>query len=279
MGKIRIKTLGDETVEKKQREEARLDREAKQAKKQAEAKKIEAEKEMGQKAEEVKVTEAPKSQEKAASSEEKKKTVKKKFALKRAQKHGVNYVNVAKLVEKNKSYSLAEALVVLPKLKRAKFDETVELHINTTQAVSGNMTLPHGTGKKMRVAIADDDVIAKVSSGKIDFDILLAQPQMMPKLAKVARILGPKGLMPNPKNGTITAKPEEVAKKYEGGQINFKSEAKFPILHLTVGKLSFAEKKLGENIETAIRAVGSQNIKTLTLKSTMSPGIKLNPLL
>ncbi len=98
----------------------------------------------------------------------------------------------------------------------------------------------------------------------------------MSKLAKVARILGPRGLMPNPKNGTITPKPQEVAKKFQGGQINFKTESKFPILHLTVGKISFGEKKLSENIQSALSAIQTKNIKNITLKSTMSPGIKLD---
>ena len=98
---------------------------------------------------------------------------------------------------------------------------------------------------------------------------------MMAKLAKVAKVLGPKGLMPNPKNGTITEKPEEVAKKYEGGQVNFKTEAKSPLMHLTVGKMSFGKEKLTQNIESLISAVKKANIRNATLKSTMSPGIKI----
>jgi large subunit ribosomal protein L1 len=135
--------------------------------------------------------------------------------------------------------------------------------------------LPNGTGKKTKVAIADDALIAEVEKGVISFDILVATPSMMPKLAKVAKVLGPKGLMPNPKNGTITDKPEEVAKKYEGGQVNFKTETKTPIIHLTVGKMSFGHEKLTENINALITAVKKSNIVNATLKSTMSPGIKL----
>ena len=98
---------------------------------------------------------------------------------------------------------------------------------------------------------------------------------MMVKLAKVAKILGPRGLMPNPKNGTIAAKPEEVAKKFEGGQLNYKTEAKAPIIHLTVGKMSFGPEKLTENIEAFIAAIKKPNIVNVTLKSTMSPGLKI----
>ena len=158
----------------------------------------------------------------------------------------------------------------------AKFDETVELHVNTiATGISGNITLPHGAGKKTRVAIATDALIAEIEKGKIDFDVLLSAPEMMPKLAKVAKILGPRGLMPNPKNGTISPKPEELAKKFEEGLMNFKTEAKAPIIHMVVGKMSFGPEKLSENIASAIDAIKKANIINVTLKSSMSPGIKL----
>jgi large subunit ribosomal protein L1 len=270
MGKIRIKTLGDEEKEKKQKEEERKRREAKIAESKAEAKKVEAE-ESPVIANEVKQSQT---QEVAT---DKEKSKKQKTSVSHVQKHSSKYTEIAALVDKNKAYKLQEALTVLPKLKRAKFDETVELHINTIdKGISGNVTLPHGTGKQVRVAIASDEVIAKVEKGVIDFDVLIAEPSMMPKLAKVARFLGPRGLMPNPKNGTISPTPSEVAKKYQGGAINYKTESKFPILHLSVGKVSFGEDKLAENIKTIIGAVQTKNIKTATLKSTMSPGIKLD---
>ena len=137
------------------------------------------------------------------------------------------------------------------------------------------MTLPHGTGKKTRVVEATDELIAEIEKGKISFDILVAKPEMMPKLARVAKVLGPRGLMPNPKAGTITDKPEEIIKKFEGGQINFRSETKAPIVHLTVGRISMGPDKLSENINTAIKAVNKSKIRNVTLKSTMSPGIKI----
>jgi large subunit ribosomal protein L1 len=98
----------------------------------------------------------------------------------------------------------------------------------------------------------------------------------MPKLAKVARTLGPRGLMPNPKTGTVTTKPDEVAKKYEGGQINFKTEAKFPLIHIAVGKVSFGDDKLTQNIKVVLDAIDKKKIKNATLKSTMSPAIHLD---
>ena len=98
----------------------------------------------------------------------------------------------------------------------------------------------------------------------------------MPKLARVARVLGPRGLMPNPKNGTVSPKPDEVAKKFAGGQMNFKTEAKAPILHMVVGKMSFGNQKLQENIKVALQTVSVKNVKNATLKSTMSPGLRLD---
>lgn len=258
MGKIRVKALGDEELEQKQKKEA----EARKAKK------------VQEKIEPVLTAKEPVS--------ETKKPVVSKYAKKvgdrkPARSHSHKYVAVAEKVDKHKIYSLSEAVTLLPELSVAKFDETVELHINTREkGISGNISLPHGTGKQVRVVIASDAIIADVEKGKIDFDVLLAEPSMMPKLAKVARILGPRGLMPNPKNGTVTPKPEEAAKKFEAGQVNFKTESKFPILHMSVGKVSFGDKKLVENITVAIQAVQLKNIKNVTLKSTMSPGLRLD---
>ncbi|EKD85818.1 MAG: 50S ribosomal protein L1 [uncultured bacterium] len=202
------------------------------------------------------------------------KTKKSKFIKKKTR--STIYKTKLMEVEKNKIYSLSDALELLRKMKMAKFDETVELHINTTEAgISGQVKLPHGTGKEIRVAIADDDVLAEVEKNKINFDILIAEPSMMPKLARVAKVLGPRGLMPNPKNGTISDNPEEAMKKFQGGQINFKTESKIPLIHLSIGKTSFEDKELAENIKTIITAVKRDRIRKITLKSTMSPGIRL----
>jgi large subunit ribosomal protein L1 len=278
MGKIRIKTLGSDEAEKKEKKKQEARAQAKKAKEQfvqapAEEKKAE-----------VTVSEKPNEGITEDASQKTDKKPAKKETVKR-QKHGTSYVAIAQLVEKNKIYTLNDALSILPKLKRAKFDESVELHINTTQSgISGNVILPHGTGREVRIIIADassdakavDDLIKKIESGTIDFDILIATPDSMSKLAKVARVLGPRGLMPNPKNGTVTPKPAEAAKKYQGGQVNYKTESKFPVLHLTVGKVSFGDKKLAENIKAFLHAVDTKNIKDITLKSTMSPGIKID---
>jgi large subunit ribosomal protein L1 len=272
MGKIRVKTFGDEEEEKKQKEKLERKKEAKKTEKEVGAEAGEKDVESEIKAEEAIVA----SQEEKPHSAKASRGKKEKFQKKQQAFHSTQYTNLAKLVDASKIYSLSEALELLEKLQRNKFDETVELHINTVSTgISGNVTLPHGTGKKTRVAIANEGLIAEIEKGIINFDILVAQPEIMAKLAKVAKILGPRGLMPNPKNGTITQNPEEVVKKYEGGQINFKTEAKSPIMHLTVGKMSFGAKKLTENIESMLKAVKKSNIANITLKSTMSPGLKL----
>jgi large subunit ribosomal protein L1 len=284
MGKIRIKNLGDEK-QKKQEKKKTAPSPVIPARPSVEVSPL-----VGKVADAPRGTGIPGSHQTenhtnqtATKTKTYKKTKKSKFAKK--QKLSNSYIAVAQKIDKNKKYLTLEALKILPSLKRAKFDETVELHINTTeQNISGNIILPHGTGKKIKIEIANlaedpkhvEEIVKKVEAGNIDFDILIATPDSMSKLAKIARVLGPRGLMPNPKNGTVTPKPQEVAKKFQGGQINFKTESKFPILHLTVGKISFGEKKLSENIQSAIAAVQTKNIKNITLKSTMSPGIKLD---
>lgn len=271
MGKIRVKTLGNEEAEKKQKQEAKKKAENKKLVKGAKGgERIVA---VGPTEEELAKLEIPKVEAIKSPKEEKKQT-KARAVSKRVRSK--NYQAVAKIVDRSKKYTLSEALDLISKLKRAKFDETVELHINTIEkGISGNVTLPHGTGKKVRVAIADEALISNVEKGKIDFDVLLAEPSFMPKLAKVAKFLGPRGLMPNPKNGTISTDPKTLAKKYEGGQISFKTEAKSPVMHLTVGKISFGEKKLSDNINTMLGVIKKEKIRNVTLKSTMSPGIKI----
>jgi len=279
MGKVRVKTIGIEEEEDKQKKKLKERNDAKKAanllKKQAE-KEIEEPKETNTK-EEV----AEKSADEKAN---KKKKNSKYKTSKKTKPHSGSYLAMAKLVDSNKKYTIQEALKILNSAKRTKFDETVELHINTTEkGVSGNLTLPHGTGKKVRIEIADNaadpkhlqELIKEIETGKVNFDILIATPESMTHLAKVARVLGPKGLMPNPKNGTISPNPKEAMKKFSLGQINFKTEPKFPIIHLSVGKLSFEEKQLSENINAILGAIQAKNIKSVTLKSTMSPGIKV----
>jgi large subunit ribosomal protein L1 len=273
MGKIKVRALGDEALEKKQKEKSKIKAQEKKFVK-------------GGKGGERIVSVGPSEEElakiklptEATEAKPEVKTAKTKKAFKKEKKasHSKSYQKVMEILDRSKKYKLTDALSMLEKLQRSKFDETVELHINTIETgISGNITLPHGTGKQIRVAIADDAILAKVAAGKIDFDVLLAAPAMMPKLARVARILGPKGLMPNPKNATLVKDPVKAAENFKKGQVNFKTELKAPIIHLMVGKISFGAKKLSENILALIEAIKKEKIRNVTLKSTMSPGIKL----
>lgn len=180
----------------------------------------------------------------------------------------------AKLAQE--SYSLTEAVKILKEISQVKFDPSVELHLNLNiDKVAGEVQLPHGTGKKLTVEIASETTLTKLNDGKIDFDVLIAAPVMMPKLAKYAKMLGPKGLMPNPKNGTISADPEAAAKKFSGGLTHYKSEPKAPLMHLVIGKLSFKDEQLLANLKAIINSVKPNNIAAAFLCSSMSPSVKL----
>ncbi len=269
MGKIKVRTIGDENLEEKEKKEQKKKAHEKKLKEKTEETPVE----------EVKAEEKPTEQEEKKLSEAKSASGAKKKAKFDKPKHvrSPKYQNLLSQVDKKQTLSISQAIELLEKLQRHTFDETVELHLNTKgEKVSAQTSLPHGTGKSLRVAIASDALLTEIESGKINFDILLAHPSTMPKLAKVAKVLGPRGLMPNPKNGTITNNPEETAKKYEGGLTYIKTEAKAPLIHIAIGKVSFGPKKLEENIDAILSAVKRENIQNAFLKSTMSPAIKLS---
>lgn len=193
---------------------------------------------------------------------------------------GKRYKEALIKVDHHKIYKVEEAFKLLREIHLARFDESVEVHINVVEkGIRGMVSLPHGTGKKIRVVIADtttiDKLVAEIEKGIINFDTLVAHPQVMGKLGKVAKFLGPKGLMPNPKNGTISPTPEKVAEKIKGGETAWKTESDFPLIHFVIGKLSFADKQLMENFQTLVKAIGDVKIQAVTLKSSMSPGIKI----
>lgn len=284
MGKIRQVTLGDEDAEQEAKRRAEARRQTKASKKS----KVEG---VGMKGgertvlvegtdikpefkkliEEVESGESP--------DESKKKAAKKKKAV--AKIRSKRYQEVSGMVDKTKLYPLKDAVSLIKQTSLTKFDGTVELHVNLNPLSLGEKTdyrttvsLPHGTGKEVRVVIADDKIIAEVEAGKINFDVLVAHPQMMPKLAKVARILGPRGLMPNPKTGTVSPDPEKRAKELSSGQVNIKTEPGNPIIHMPVGKVSFADSDITENVQAVIDAL-SGKISKVSLSSTMGPGVKV----
>ncbi|GAB4026759.1 MAG: hypothetical protein Fur0011_3150 [Candidatus Microgenomates bacterium] len=181
-------------------------------------------------------------------------------------------------VDRTKNYSIEEAVALVKKTNITSFNATVTLHLNLTSKDAPKrveLTFPYTTGAAKKVAIASNELLAKLDKGIIDFDILVTSPAYMPKLAKYAKLLGPKGLMPNPKAGTVTANPEVKAKEFESGKTQVKAEPKYPLMHVTVGKTSQPEQELVANIKAVIEAVRPKFIVKATLAATMSPGIKL----
>lgn len=286
MGKIRLKVVGDETAEQEQKQKAKARKEGKKAQIKGVGlgggQRISAvgvsEEEIAKELEKPATTENTEKSTDGTESKQsetvvaRKKSKRKAAARVRSKRHTDN----SSFVAKKTAYPILSGIEMLRKFKKSNFDETVELHINTREkGISGQVSLPYGTGKKLRIKIADDALIGEIEQGKIDFDILVATPDMMPKLAKVARILGPRGLMPNPKNGTISDKPEQVVEKLSAGQITYKTEPQAPLIHMSVGKLSFENDKLSENIRTVLESIGAAKISSVTLKSTMSPAIRI----
>ncbi|KKT51785.1 MAG: 50S ribosomal protein L1 [Microgenomates group bacterium GW2011_GWC1_44_37] len=193
-------------------------------------------------------------------------------------KRGKKYKLMAKDIKKDEMYSIEDAVAKLQKLSQSTKLKTVELTINTRETgLRGELKLPHSTGKELKIAIFSDQVAKDVEAGKIDFSILLATPADMPKLARLAKILGPKGLMPNPKSGTVTDNPEKrAADLAAGGTLPYKTEAKFPIIHLALGKSTQDAKDLAENITEALKAIGVTRIKNAYLSCTHTPSMKLH---
>ena len=224
-------------------------------------------------------------------------------------KNSKRFNELLKKVDVNKIYSVDEAVSTVKTLASAKFDETVEIALklnvdprHADQMVRGSVVLPAGTGKSVRVAViakdakaseaseagADivgaDDLIEEIQKGNINFDVLIATPNLMGLVGKVGRILGPKGLMPNPKTGTVTMDVAQAVNNAKSGQVNFRVDKQGNI-HAGLGKVSFSKEQLNENISTLIKAVNRQKpaaakgtyIKSIFISSTMSKGIKIDP--
>jgi large subunit ribosomal protein L1 len=206
--------------------------------------------------------------------EKKEKTTKK--VEKKAKVRSKKYLEAQAKVNKTKLYPLTEAIKLVKETSYSTFDGTVELHVVVKKAgISANVVLPHSTGKEKKIEVAKESTIKKLEKGKVDFDILLATADMMPKLVPFAKILGPRGLMPNPKTGTLIKNVKE-AKKFSVNKINLKTEKKIPLIHTPVGKVSSKQKDLSENIEAVLKGIGKRQIVKAYLAPTMGPSIKFN---
>lgn len=277
MGKIRVAKLGDQGQEEELRDKRRRQREEKK-KREGKVLEEEAETKGTETVEGKKKTEEEAKEPKAEDTQKEiKEDKKQKKKEKRQRIRSRAYREAMTKVEVTKHYPIEEAVKLLRDVTLSKFSGSVEVHINTIETgIRGLISLPHGTGKKRRVVIADDALLEKIKKGIIDFDVLVAHPSMMAKIAAVAKVLGPKGLMPNPKAGTISDAPEKVAKELEGGKVEFKTETKFPIIHQVIGKMDFTDNQIIENYHALIAAINPTKITSVTLKSTMSPGIKVS---
>ena len=225
-------------------------------------------------------------------------------------KRGKNYQEAAKLVDRNTLYSPKEALDLVLQTARAKFDETIEVHVrlgvdprHADQQVRGAVVLPHGTGKTVRVLVfakgekakeaeaagADfvgaEELVDKIQKENwFDYDVVVATPDMMGVVGKLGKVLGPKGLMPNPKSGTVTFDVAKAIAEIKAGKVEYRVD-KTAIIHVPVGKKSFGTEKLAENFHTLMEAIvkakpaaaKGQYIKSVAVASTMGPGIKINP--
>lgn len=207
--------------------------------------------------------------------EEPKKEKKEKKKKREPKERGKKYKKANKKVDKTKLYPLKKAIKLVKDTSYSKFDGSIELHLVVkNEKLIRRVELPHSNGKKKKVEVADEDTIKKLKKGKIDFDILLATKDMMPKLVPFAKDLGPKGLMPNPKNGTLI-KDKKEAEKFKGNAIQLKTERKNPVVHTVIGKVGQKQKELLENAKAIIKAIGKRQIVKAHLAPTMGPSVKL----
>ncbi len=185
------------------------------------------------------------------------------------------YQDARSQVDKTKLYDPFAAIELVKQLTYATFDASIEAHVVLRETgATATLTFPHSTGKSVNVAIATDELLKEIEAGTINFDVLVATKDMMAKLTKHARVLGPRGLMPNPKNGTLTEDPEKKKKQLEAGSLTLKTEKKAPLIHVVIGKTSMSTKELLENLEALTKAFKGKVVK-LAICSTMSPGVKV----
>jgi len=195
---------------------------------------------------------------------------------KAARVRGKKYLSAKKKVDVLKFYPLKEAVKLVKETSFSKFDGKIEAHLTVVDTGNlGEIIFPHLEVSTKRIELLNDKILAELKDGKINFDVLIATTTTMPKLLPFARMLGPKGLMPNPKNGTLTDKPEEAIKKLSVAKTIIKTESKAPVVHLIVGKVSQPDKELEANINELIKVIKAPKIKKLVLCASMGPSVKV----
>jgi large subunit ribosomal protein L1 len=195
---------------------------------------------------------------------------------KTAKHRSKRYLAAKAKVDVTKYYPLKEAIKLVKETSLSKFDGKIEAHVTILDIGNvGEINFPHLETVSKKVVILNDTILAELKEGKINFDILIATPATMPKLLPLAKILGPKGLMPNPKNGTLTDKPEESVKKLSAAKTILKTEKKAPVIHLIVGKISQSDEEISANIQELIKVAQATKIRKLALCATMGPCVKV----
>jgi large subunit ribosomal protein L1 len=204
-------------------------------------------------------------------------TVETETKTRTAKVRGKKYQAAKKKVDPAKYYALNDALKLVKDTSFSKFDGKIEAHVTIIGEAGtiGDIAFPHLKTAEKKIVILNDTILAEIKEGKINFDILIATPVTMSRLLPFARTLGPKGLMPNPKNGTLTDKPEEAVKKLSVAKTSLKTEKKAPIIHIVVGSVSQPTEELAENVAELIKVIKSPKIKKLALCATMGPSVKV----
>lgn len=207
--------------------------------------------------------------------EEKVAEVEKVEKARRIKQRGKKYLAAQTKVDPGKNYTPEEAARLVKETSISRFDGSVELHLVLARGISTSLELPYSTGKTRKVEIANEETVEKLKEGKVDFDVLLATPQMMPKLVPFAKLLGPRGLLPNPKQGTLVPDPQKAKEKFGGKSLQIKSEKNAPLVHLVVAKTSQPEEEIAANIKAVIKSIEPKNIQKAVVSASMGPGIKV----
>jgi large subunit ribosomal protein L1 len=227
---------------------------------------------------------------KETAKEPKETKAKEKASEKKGKTHGAKYLEAKEKVEHNKPYAIDEAIELAKKVSYSKFEGTLELHINTnSKNLRGLVSLPHAAGKKLKIIafgkgaeesgadiVGDEKALADIEKGRTGFDVIVTSPEWMPRLARAAKVLGPRGLMPNPKNGTISTDLKKAVTEIQSGKVEYKTQKDSQVIHLSIGKVSQPTDQINQNIKILLNSIGKTKVKKAILAPTMGPAVKVD---
>lgn len=289
MAKTRVKVIDDSQPEA---EEVKTPTKQAQGPQRDEfVEKLKAELGIEEEAKPVKETKPAKEEKKAEEKAETKKEEKKAEPKKGKEKpRSKKYKEVAALVDKNTTYPLNEAVELAKKVSYSKYDGTFELHVNTnSKNIRGLVSLPYASGKAVKIVafgkgadtsgadiVGDEDALKEIEKGKINFDVMITTPDMMPRISRLAKVLGPRGLMPNPKNGTIATDLKKAVDEIQSGKLEYKTESNKQVMHVSLGKISQPAEELAQNVKVLLTTIGKSKIRKAVLAPTLGPGVRLD---